>query len=168
VYARIEEEFDWIRLQVCRLSSKPPDYFACDEGKVTFSPAPTSAPSAPTFSPAPSRDEIPVLVSLELDAFGEETGWKIQDENGFVVAQVREGDYSIDHSDSTVSKVVSLLRDVEFNFILSDTHGDGFNGRVVLYLGDEANNNKILGYYDAIAFQAGEDGIIPNVFPTER
>jgi hypothetical protein len=33
VYARIEEEFDWIRSQVCRLSSKPPDYFSCDGGE---------------------------------------------------------------------------------------------------------------------------------------
>ena len=170
VYARIEKEFDWIRFQVCRLSSNPPEYFSCDEGKVTFSPTPTSDPT---------RDEIPVLVSLELDAYGCETGWKIQDESGSVVAEVAA--YSIGQSYSTVSKVVSLPRGLECNFVLSDLYGDGFNGRVVLYLGDEANNNKILGYYDqrlnggsnyfstiySFAFQAGEDGIIPNVFPSE-
>ena len=73
-YARIEEEFDWIRFQVCRLSSNPPEYFlGCDEGGVTFSPAHTSAPSGPTLSPAPSRDEVEVLVSLEYDQFGCQT-----------------------------------------------------------------------------------------------
>ena len=30
VYARIEEEFDWIRFQVCCLSNNPSEYFACD------------------------------------------------------------------------------------------------------------------------------------------
>ena len=178
IYARIEEEFDWIRFQVCRLSNDPPEYFGCDEGEVTFSPAPASASSAPTFTPAPSREEIPVLVAVKLDAYGYETGWKIQDDNGFVFAQVLKGYSSIDQSNSIVSKVVSLPRGVEFNFILLDSYGDGFDGRVVLYLGDEANNNKILGYCDAsldggsdsfttifsFAFQAGEDGIIHNVF----
>ena len=172
MYARIEEEFDWIRFQVCRLSSNPPEYFSCDEGEVTFSPAPTSAPSG--------RDEIPVLVYLELKGFPSETGWKIQDGNGFVVAEVFEQDY-YGQDYSTVSKIVFLPRDFGFNFVLSDSLGDGFNGRVVLYLGEEASNNKILGYYDAsldggsnsfttsysFAFQAGEDGIIPNVFPSE-
>jgi hypothetical protein len=181
VYARIEEEFDWIRFQVCRLSSNPPEYFGCDEGEeVTFSPAPTAAPSAPTFSPAPSREEIPVLIYLELDGYGDETGWKIQDENGFVVAEVFEQDY-YGQDYSTVSKIVFLPRDFGFNFVLSDSLGDGFNGRVVLYLGEEASNNKILGYYDAsldggsnsfttsysFAFQAGEDGIIRSASPSE-
>ena len=137
---------------------KSPEYFGCDKGEVAL-----------------------VLVSLELDAYGYEMGWKIQDENGFVFTQVLEGDHSIDQSYSTVSKVISLPRDLDFNFVLSDSYGDGFNGQVVLYLGDEANTNKILGYCDerldggfnyfstiySFAFQTGEDGIIPIVFTTE-
>ena len=94
------------------------------------------------------------------------------------MVQVLRGD-NIDQSNS---KVVSLHRDVEFNFVCSEFVGVGFVGQVVLYLGDEANNNKILGYYNAsldggsnsfttiysFAFQDGEDGIIPNVFPTDQ
>ena len=86
------------------------------------------------------------MVSLELDAYGYyEMTWKIQDENGFVVAQVLKVDSSIDQSNSIVSKVVSLSRDVEFTIVLLDSYGAGFNDWVVLYLSDEANNNKILG-----------------------
>jgi len=51
------------------------------------------------------------------------------------------------------------------------------NGHVVLYLGDEVDVSKIIGYWDRyvhgpysyslnILFQAGEEGILTNVFPT--
>jgi len=71
VNARVEEEFNWIRFQVCNLSDSPPKYFECDEPtENTWSPAPTTnAPStslSPSASPASTKNEVNVLIEIEM------------------------------------------------------------------------------------------------------
>jgi hypothetical protein len=178
VYSRIEEEYNWIRFKVCSLSDNPPAYFDCDGAKVTFSPSPTTAPTAPTVSPSPTRDETSVLVFIALDSFPSETGWKIEDQDGVVFADVKAGAYLYDQAYTVVTAVVAVPSNAQMKFTLIDEYGDGFGGIVHVYLGDYALSNKIVGYFDGLdsgsmfashefSFQAGEDGILENIFPTQ-
>lgn len=70
VFARISEEYYWIRVMVCKASSSPPDYFACDEEDITYSPSPTAYPSTqfptepPSITGSPTESPTTALPSI--------------------------------------------------------------------------------------------------------
>jgi trypsin len=62
VFHRTSHSFDWIRENICRLSTSPPDYLACNTADSTFTVSPTIAPTpVPPPTAAPS-----IMVSTEL------------------------------------------------------------------------------------------------------
>lgn len=176
VYARTSEEWNWIRATVCNNSDDPPAQYRCDEGGATFSPRPTSTPTAPTASPAPSGKVTEVLVTLVLDSFVSETGFQIKDQDGDVVFGIEPESYSSKEPGATVSEIVSLNAGAEFTLTLLDSFGDGFSGQAVVYLGIQEDMSQVLAYYDGsttffakeydVPFSVGEDFIIA-VFPSQ-
>jgi len=209
VYARVSNQFTWIKSQVCDLSSDPPAYFNCDGNPPPEPPTdpitdpppepptdpitdpPPEPPTDPITDPPPEPPTDPitdpppeppmgetnVLIEIELDLFPDETSWRIKDASGQGVASVKPGSYT-NSVDPTVFKIVSLSVDAGYTFILKDSFGDGFKGKLTLYLGDSADPTKIIGLFDGgapgdrfagknkqIAFVAGESGILSGPAP---
>ncbi len=54
VYSRISSGYDWIRKQICYMSSNPPEYLACsaNERNPTYLTPPSASPIRPTAAPA--------------------------------------------------------------------------------------------------------------------
>jgi hypothetical protein len=115
------------------------------------------------------------LVAIDLDSWTSETFWRIKDGSGRIV--VEGGDYGDQPAFATVTELVSLESDTEFTFVLGDAFGDGLDGRANVFLGDEMNYNKLLGYYDysmyglfgsryEFTFVAGDSGIVSNPYGT--
>lgn len=130
VYARVHEERNWIRFQVCRLSDNPPDYFDCDNGPVTLSPMPTSTPTAPTASPNPTSESLDVLLRIDMDWDAQDTGWSIEEvDTGNVVAGVPVGGYESSQRYDIVLEPLSLQQGVEYTLTLLDGLGDGLYGQ---------------------------------------
>lgn len=166
MYARVSEEFGWIKGHVCNLSANPPAYFGCGSEPTT---APDTQAPAPTPSPI-GGGKTDVFVQIKLDEFPDETSWKIKNAENQNVGGVNLSTYDSEPEYSTTSKTVSLDLNGAYTFLLKDSWGDGFQGKMVLYLGNSANPNKILGYYDGensletfnkkrIDFVAGTSGI---------
>lgn len=183
MYARVSEEFDWIKENVCNLSANPPAYFGCGGGT---GPDPTSAPVAPTPAPPTPTPPAPtppisvdltfIFVEFELDQFPEETSWIVRDSSNSRVGGVSQNEYDNLSQFATTSKTLSVPVDSAYTFILRDSFGDGFQGKLTVYLGNSADQNKIIGYYDGsnsfetfgrkrIDFVAGNSGIIGGPAP---
>jgi len=142
--------------------------------------APTTATSRrpssmPSISQEPTMGPVNVTIELELDQYPSETGWKIEDLDGNTLSSVSSGSYATSYS--TIYKEVLVASGLNYTFSLLDSFGDGQNGHVIIYLGDKADFNKILGFYDysqgnsftrvyEILFLASEEGIVENAFPT--
>lgn len=188
VYARVSEEYDWIKSNVCNLSVNPPAYFGCGgNGPVDPSPTPPPptpspptppppTPSPPTPSPPVNGDMTDIFVEVVLDQFPEETSWLIRDLNNENMGGVTQREYDDLPQLSTTSKTLSVPLNGAYKFILKDSFGDGFQGTLTIYLGNSADPNKVIGFFDGenafdtfsrkrIDFVAGNSGIIGGPAP---
>lgn len=120
VNARITDMLDWIDSQICALSDFPPPNVDC---RTTFSPAPTGSPTAPTASPAPTTSKTLVTVQIQFDAFPQESGWKIEDEDGEKVAGENPGFYLIENA--PFEQELFLTIGQQYAFTVIDIAGDG-------------------------------------------
>jgi len=137
---------------------------------------PSLEPTSPTASPAPTKDKINILIEITLDYYPYATWWTIADSKGNIIQQVDAGVYLTPYA--TVYEEVTLDADLDYTFTLRDSYyGARTDGRVVLYLGDKVDINKVVAYWDRsqegsfsysydIFFQAGDEGILSNIFPT--
>jgi len=180
IYARIEEEYNWIRYQVCQLSFSPPNNFDCFlEDSFTWSPSPTLSPTTPTTSPAPSPSTVSVTVQLQLDQYPAETGWKlVQKDTNEVVHQVRPGAYTRPHG--MITKHFELQASMEYTLYLEDSYGDGLlssskGGSLKIWMDliDNDDDLIMLAYYDGsfrfshgISFVTSEDHRLSYSIPT--
>jgi hypothetical protein len=140
------------------------------------SPFPSSEPSAPSMSPAPSSSDVTLLLIINLDSFPSETGYRIEStEDGEVVREVLPGSYGSNQDFGTIREEFQVSLDENYTLTLLDAFGDGLRSPVYLYLDYEANS-QTLGKFDPdtdnsyftefiIPFRASAKGII-QVFPT--
>mmetsp|Transcript_12640 Transcript_12640/g.26728 ORF Transcript_12640/g.26728 Transcript_12640/m.26728 type:complete len:757 (+) Transcript_12640:261-2531(+) len=70
VYARLSEEFDWIKRMVCGYSVDPPAYFNCGTGDDGNGDGNDQEDVSATL--------LDVTVAMELDAFPEDTSWVLE------------------------------------------------------------------------------------------
>jgi len=79
-----------------------------------------------------SSSAMPVTLNMQLDCFGEETSWIIEDTSGTVIYNTPSGTYPGNPADPLLSgTVVSDKLCLEtgcYNFIISDSQGNGLNG----------------------------------------
>lgn len=136
---------------------------------------PSSEPSAPSISPAPSSSDVTLLLILNLDSFPAETGYRIDSMEGEVIREVLPGTYGSTQDFVTIREEFQVSLDGNFTLTILDSFGDGLRSPVYLYLDYEANN-QTLGNYDpdtdnayfnefSIPFRASAKGIV-QVFPT--
>lgn len=134
-------------------------------------PAPSSSsPTAPTVSPAPTFQEVPVLFVITTDWYPSEIGWFVsQDEE--VVYEVATGTYDLNFS--TYSVIVPLFLSGEYQLTLTDSYGDGLEGNMTVYLGEEAADDRVLTFFDGdmdnfthfytLNFLVSEDGVLTDI-----
>jgi len=150
----------------------------------TLSLSPSTTPSlSPSFMPsnsqAPTQELINITIEFFFDFHPHETGWKITDVGNNTIQEMPFETYKGTSFGTIIYEQVSLTLGYEYTFNLLDSLGDGFDGAVIVYLGDEANLRQMLGFYHnllpsfsnhyEIPFLASEEGIIPNarsIFPT--
>ena len=136
-----------------------------------MSPAPSSSPTSPTFSPAPSSTQRDVLVVIDSSYTLNFTSVLIKDSEGEVIMEIQP----ILTSSYTYSEVISLNAFGAYVLVISDSEGFGFFGIVTVYLGGQADPGRVLGYLDPalsdysneyeIPFVVDADAVIA-IFPT--
>jgi hypothetical protein len=112
VFSRVSWGYEWIRSQVCQLSTDPPDSFLCENEFVS---------SAPVAAPV----QVEVLIWIQLDEYPTETGWSMLDSRGDLVLDAPSGTYDANIPESVVSEVHLLDEGGLYTFILKDGFGDG-------------------------------------------
>lgn len=121
VYSRVSFDSDWIDSIVCDRASSVPSGFGCNNPVATNPP---TSPPNPTPSP-PDGILIDVTVAIQLDAYPEEIGWRI-DQVGFTLNEIIRVPAGVYRTPSTVvTKTVSVLKGELFSFSIFDIVGDG-------------------------------------------
>lgn len=184
VYSRLSHESNWrfIRFFVCQQSISPPAYLDCpaiipDPIVTTFSPAPTQAPVAPSVSQAPSYVQTLVTIRILLDFYPQETGWRLETQDGNVVVRdVEIGTYQATPETGQVQVIETLSVNLGFThrLVLRDRGRDGIccqfgHGRAAVYLGNQIDDEQLLLYHNGefatlesgMEFVASQEGIIP-------
>lgn len=169
VYVRLSDQFQWIRAMVCGHSNSPPTYMDCNAATATYSPSPSSSPSAPTFSPAPSVPQVTVTVVIDFDMRPYETGFVIETTaDGTELISVLPGTYTQGQTRETY--VVSLVVGQSYTITLLDSGGDGICcdhgiGSYAVFLGGPTQQIPVVsgtgefGTYERHKFTT--DGIVP-------
>ncbi|KAG7367516.1 trypsin [Nitzschia inconspicua] len=125
VAARVSFGYNWIQQWVCALdgdNEDTPTYFECKQN-ATFSPAPMSAPTTPTTSPAPTMDVVPIIVNIHFDVYAEEIAWALIDfDTGEIIDQRPYGFYK---HENDVSETVLVRPGHVYTFTIKDIYGDG-------------------------------------------
>ena len=86
--------------------------------------SPVSSP--PTASVSPSLSQVPITIAVQLDQWSAETGFSLQSLDGnHIFFDWRPGSF-VGKQSSLIVETVHLPRDIEVNFILTDTGSDGF------------------------------------------
>lgn len=129
---------------------------------------PSSIPSAPTLSPSPTSLSMNIVLILTLDQFPNETGYRIESEDGEVVREMLPGAY--DSRRRTIRKTLSVTAEKYYNLVLLDSGGDGLLTPVYIFL-ESVGDDRLLAFFDptrdffhfelSIQFQASRFGIIP-------
>jgi len=133
IYARISNEYDWIRNIVCEWAENPPESFEC-----------------PNLEPETEVNEgdnlqIPVTMEIRLDRYSSETGWLLKSGQGSY-AYAPLGVYKGSENQIVLS-TVDLDADKDYTLIMLDSFGDGINfdgGYYRLWRGKEPNQGKPL------------------------
>mmetsp|Transcript_43989 Transcript_43989/g.78955 ORF Transcript_43989/g.78955 Transcript_43989/m.78955 type:complete len:600 (+) Transcript_43989:48-1847(+) len=113
VYARVSSVYDWIRNEVCKRSSDPPDDFGCSS---TTSEAAVCEP----FS-----------FDLRTDGHASETSWKLEKIEGNVASSVGSGPpQAAVYADNTYYQgaAYGCLPPGRYRFTMKDSYGDGIIG----------------------------------------
>eukprot|EP00986_Skeletonema_menzelii_P004434 scaffold1493_cov147-Skeletonema_menzelii.AAC.7 len=140
VYSRVSAQHEWIREQVCGLSSAPPDYFQCTtEMKFTTPPSPpptTLKPiPMPTYSPLPDGRKR-LLVVVTLDRHPEDTGWSLATLDGNdVIFEVPIGTYDGNEKFKRYEYKFEVDGNVFYQLKVKDHFADGFEGSIDVYDG---------------------------------
>jgi hypothetical protein len=129
---------------------------------------PSSIPSVPTLSPSPTSDSMNIVLILTLDQFPNETGYRIESQDGDVIREMLPGSY--DSRRRTIRKTLSVTAEKYYNLVLLDSGGDGLLTPVYIFL-ESVGDDRLLAFFDpttdffnfelSIQFQASRSGIIP-------
>lgn len=145
VYSRVSYSAEWIDYIVCNNSKNPPSDFDCETAS-NFTP-PTRPPvEQPTLPPVPAplspEDTINATITIEMDSYPTDIGWKVERLGRQVeeVVQVSPGFYKDPHA--TVEHTIPLHMGEVYSFSIIDILGDGVYGEgysVVLSTGDDSS-----------------------------
>lgn len=201
VHARISFHYDYIVKALCEMSRESSSYFSCilepttkpsasptaspskqPSSSPTVSPSttlptlsPTQEPSnVPTRSPAPSNQVVDILIQIVTDNWANEIKWTLVKgreaifERGFGYYTKR----------GTYKEIITVERDHFYTLIVYDSISDGIccgngpDGSIAVYFGNEPDNSKILGSSDGqytssveITFFASEITAPPTASP---
>jgi hypothetical protein len=144
------------------------------EAPVVPTSFPSGAPSAPSISAAPSGTDVEVTVVITFDQYAFETGYRIETSLGFVAHEVLPGVLGA-ISSIEISETITLSSGADYVFFITDSFGDGFNGRATVYLGDTPMEDRVLAYHGpnapnfnfqkAFPFIPSEEGILDVIIP---
>lgn len=129
VYSRVSSKIEWLKYNICRMSTAPPEYLNCQR--------------TPTIPPV----SIPVTIFIQFDDFPEELSWSIQDEIGVnTFAEAPFGTYT--EARSRIRETVYLPGGQRFVFRVEDSFGDGLccnqPGNYMLSLGAKPNGEILV------------------------
>jgi hypothetical protein len=128
----VSNQFEWIRSQVCELSSEPPDYFDCN---------------APT--PPPAQD-IEITIAIQFDDFPMEISWLLKDDTfyGQTASEMPPDSYADQEQQASVFHSVTVKERSTYSFIITDKGGDGLccytPGTYTVYIGNPECQSDIL------------------------
>mmetsp|Transcript_29203 Transcript_29203/g.45154 ORF Transcript_29203/g.45154 Transcript_29203/m.45154 type:complete len:659 (+) Transcript_29203:243-2219(+) len=141
VYSRVSAQHDWIREQVCGLSTEPPDYLQCTgQMKFTAPPSPrptTPKPTAPlpTYSPLPDGRKR-LLVVVTLDRYPEDTGWSLATLDGSdVIYENPIGTYEGYDKFKSYEYNFEVDGNLFYQLKVKDQFADGFGGTIDVHDG---------------------------------
>lgn len=108
---------------------------------------PTSAPVAPSVSPAPTLYTVQAYLAIQFDSWPEETGWSIvdavEDYPNVVYATVPSGTY---WAYSNVTETIPLPPGRDYALIMTDSYGDGMkepDAYILWMLVDDAGSSLV-------------------------
>jgi hypothetical protein len=129
---------------------------------------PTSNPSASTLFPSLTNHSMNIVLILTLDQFPNETGYRIESQNGDIIREILPGTY--DSRRKTIRKTLSVTPEKYYNLVLLDAGGDGLLSPVYIFL-ESVGDDRLLAFFDptkdffrfelSIQFHASQSGIIP-------
>lgn len=132
VYSRVENQYQWIKKNVCDLSVNPPADFECD---------------APTLPPA---QDVQVTIALTFDDFPDEISMMVIDdtEYGATLVSFPSETFATSDPQSTFYHTVTMKERSTYTFIINDVGGDGLccyeEGSYLVYIGTESEQGEIL------------------------
>ena len=179
-FARVSNQYDFVKTTLCEYSQAPPASFGCAPRDATV--APTLAPMAPTVSAAPSVPQVTVTIQLYFSFRPEGASWTIETLDGVVLHKAERGKYAnLDYS--FVLEQVVVPADTILNFVLVDEFGYGADdytfsdAAVYLFLGPDPDESKVIGRVEPLptssdtietrvtSFRTSESGILETLAP---
>jgi len=140
VYSRVSAQYDWIREQVCGLSTEPPPYLQCDE-EMKFTTPPSPPPTTlkpvpmPTYSPLPDNRKR-LLVVVNLDRYPQDTGWSLATLDGdTVIFELPIGTYEGTEKFNRYEYNFEVDGNLFYQLKIKDAFADGFGGTIDVYDG---------------------------------
>ena len=114
VYARVSNQWQWIRDTVCELSVDPPADFGCNP------------PSSVTGYDTNERIKQPIYVRIKFDDYPSEQGFLISSlDDGRIHAYHPIGSFKVDPF-GLFEEIIELPFDAAYKFVYLDDGGDGF------------------------------------------
>jgi len=120
---------------------------------------PPTVSVSPSISVAPTFDQFPITIAVQLDQWSAETGFSIQSIDGSdKFFEWPAGSFSGQLS-GLVIETVLLPHDIEVKFRVTDAGGDGFcclygDGYVKIFAGDNAEDESALLAYESAEFES--------------
>jgi len=119
---------------------------------------PPTVSTSPSTSVAPSSDQFPITIAVQLDQWSSETGFSIQSIDGSYTFFNWPAGSFLGQQSNLLVETVHLPHDIEVNFRITDTEGDGFcclygNGYVKLFAGESAEEESALLAYEDAEFE---------------
>jgi trypsin len=142
VYTRVSSVIDWIKSEVCSLSSSPPDY--CETNNSSEQPSGGNNSGSGSFGVLPSTTGVNTgTVKLDIrvthDQYPTDTSWTVtSDADGTIIASQDAGAYDVPYG---TNEVVQYVKPGVYTFRVTDSFGDGAccrygNGGVEITAGD--------------------------------
>jgi hypothetical protein len=102
----------------------------------TIEEYPTSAPSEPTVSPAPTINTVSVYLIIIFDSWHQETSWTItaEDNPSFAYAEV---EYDTYRAGESITEEIKLPPDQTYTFVIEDFFNDGIEDGEYLMMTDD-------------------------------
>ncbi|KAL7548102.1 hypothetical protein ACHAWF_011397 [Thalassiosira exigua] len=127
VFARVAEEYDWIRGKVCAESADPPEWYGCPQPMTAFSSSTQTTRVTLEIALDMASEETGFVVE-DRDTGAVETGFVVEDrDTGAVVAQRQTGHYRNERwHNRKAREALDLPRDRCYKLVMIDSFGDGF------------------------------------------